>query len=134
MANLQRIKDIAEAQGVSIRALADAVGLKENQIHVMVRSNSTKIETLEKIASFLHVPVAVFFSEQVEASSQTLVGNGQQMGGSGLQQQSAVNQSEHDELIRLREENKYLKQQIEDKDNIIRTKQEMIDLLKSMQK
>lgn len=134
MANLQRIKDIAEAQGVSIRALADAVGLKENQIHVMVRSNSTKIETLEKIASFLHVPVAVFFSEQVEASSQTLVGNGQQMGGSGLQQQSAVNQSEHDELIRLREENKYLKQQIEDKDNIIRTKQEMVDLLKSMQK
>lgn len=134
MANLQRIKDIAEAQGVSIRALADAVGLKENQIHVMVRSNSTKIETLEKIASFLHVPVAVFFSEQVEASSQTLVGNGQQMGGSGLQQQSAVNQSEHDELIRLREENKYLKQQIEDKDNIIRAKQEMLDLLKSMQK
>lgn len=134
MPNLLKIKEIAEAQGISIRALADAIGVKENQIHVMVRTNSTKIETLEKIANTLHVPVAVFFNERIDEKAQTNIGNGQQMGGGGLQQQSLPNQSEHDELIRLREEVKYLKQQLADRDNIINTKQEMIDLLKSTQK
>ncbi len=47
MANLQKIKDIAERKKISIRELAERVGLKENQIHVMCRTNSTKIDTLE---------------------------------------------------------------------------------------
>lgn len=131
MPNLQRIKDIAESQGLSIRALAEAVGLKENQIHVMVRSNSTKIETLEKIANVLHVPVALFFNEQVENKSQLLVGNGQQMGGGGLQQHTTYNQEEHDEVIRLREEVKYLKELMKDKDERIAELKERIEELKA---
>ncbi len=63
MANLQKIKDIAEKQKISIRDLADRVGLKENQIHVMCRTNSTKIDTLEKIAKALKVSVIVFFDD-----------------------------------------------------------------------
>lgn len=134
MLNLQKIKDIAESQGMSIRALADAVGLKENQIHVMVRTNSTKTETLEKIANALHVPIAVFFNEQVEDKSQTLVGNGQQMGGGGLQHQTAYNQVEHDELIRLRVENKFLKESIAEKDERIAELKERIEELKAQKK
>lgn len=132
MPNLQKIKEIAEAQGISIRALADAIGVKENQIHVMVRTNSTKIETLEKIANILHVPIAVFFNEHVDEKMQTQIGNGQQMGGNGVQQQGSVNQEEHDELIRLREENKYLKQLLADKDERIDELKERIDELKGM--
>lgn len=134
MPNLQKIKDIAEAQGMSIRALAEAVGLKENQIHVMVRTNSTKIETLEKIANALHVPITVFFNEQVEDKSQTLVGNGQMMGGGGLQQQTAFSQEEHDEVIRLREENRFLKEFISDKDERIAELKERIRELKAQLK
>lgn len=130
MPNLQKIKDIAEAQGISIRALADAIGVKENQIHVMVRTNSTKIETLEKIANILHVPIAVFFNEHVDEKMQTQIGNGQQMSGSGVQQQGCVKQEERDELIRLREENKYLKQLLADKDERIDELKERIDELK----
>ncbi len=130
MPNLQKIKEIAEAQGISIRALADAIGVKENQIHVMVRTNSTKIETLEKIANILHVPVAVFFNEHVYEKMQTQIGNGQQMGGGGVQQQGGVHQEEHDELIRLLEENKYLKQLLADKDERIDELKERIDELK----
>lgn len=130
MPNLQKIKDIAETQGISIRALADAIGVKENQIHVMVRTNSTKIETLEKIANILHVPIAVFFDEHVVEKMQTQIGNGQQMGGSGAQQQGSVNQVEHDELIRMREENKFLKQFIKDKDERITELKERINELK----
>lgn len=65
MANLQRIKDLAEKQNISVRELADRVGLKENQIHVMCRTNSTKIDTLEKIASVLGVSIAYFFDDDV---------------------------------------------------------------------
>lgn len=65
MANLQKIKDIAEKKKISIRELADKVGLKENQIHVMCRTNSTKIDTLEKIANELGVSVSYFFDDDV---------------------------------------------------------------------
>ncbi len=65
MANLQKIKDIAERKKISIRELAERVGLKENQIHVMCRTNSTKIDTLEKIAIELGVSVACFFDGDV---------------------------------------------------------------------
>lgn len=130
MPNLQKIKDIAEMQGISIRALADAIGVKENQIHVMVRTNSTKIETLEKIANILHVPIAVFFNEHVDEKMQTQIGDGLQMGGSGVQQQGCIKQEEHDELIRMREENKFLKQFIKDKDERITELKERINELK----
>lgn len=63
MANLQLIKELAEQKKISVRELAEKVGLKENQIHVMCRSNSTKIDTLEKIAHVLDVPVSLFFNE-----------------------------------------------------------------------
>lgn len=134
MPNLHKIKDIAEVQGMSIRALADAVGIKENQIHVMVRTNSTKIETLEKIAKALHVPITVFFNESVEDKSQLLVGNGQQMGGGGLQTQGTLNSEEHDEVIRLREENKYLKELMADKNERISELKELIKELKAQLK
>lgn len=65
MANLQKIKEIAEKKKISIRELADRVGLKENQIHVMCRTNSTKIDTLEKIANELGVSVSYFFDDDV---------------------------------------------------------------------
>ncbi len=63
MVNLLRIKDLAEKRKISIRELAEMVGLKENQIHVMCRTNSTKIDTLEKIANALNVSIVEFFDE-----------------------------------------------------------------------
>lgn len=71
MANLLKIKDLAERQKISIRELADRVGLRENQIHVMCRTNSTKIDTLEKIAKALNVSVIEFFDEEQKAKVHT---------------------------------------------------------------
>lgn len=63
MANLILIKALAESKNIPITQLAQAVGVSEQQIHLMVRKNSTKIETLEKIARVLNVSVSVFFDE-----------------------------------------------------------------------
>ena len=77
MANLQRIKDLAETRKISIRELADRVGVKENQIHVMCRTNSTKIETLEKIAHELGVPAAYFFDDEITIEKKVFHANGE---------------------------------------------------------
>ena len=63
MANLAKIKEIADERGMSIRSVAETVGITEGQIHVMCRTNTTKINTLEAIAKALGVRVSVFFDE-----------------------------------------------------------------------
>ncbi len=80
MANLLLIKDFAEKRKISIRDLAEKVGLKENQIHVICRTNSTKIDTLEKIAQVLDVSVTEFFDNTV---GNTILGNNNQLNERG---------------------------------------------------
>ncbi len=80
MVNLQKIKELAELRELSIRELADKVGLKENQIHVMCRTNSTKIDTLEKIADVLCVPISYFFEERITEEYHVPGGVGKNLG------------------------------------------------------
>lgn len=79
MANLFLIKQFAEKKNIAITELANIVGVSEQQIHLMVRKNSTKIETLEKIAKALEVPVSCFFEEddvEVRAAGRDYVEKG----------------------------------------------------------
>lgn len=64
MAQLQNIKLIAQARQISIEQLAEQVGIKSQAIHLMVRTGSTRVETLEKIAEVLNVPCKIFFDEK----------------------------------------------------------------------
>ncbi|MBD5223286.1 MAG: helix-turn-helix domain-containing protein [Bacteroidales bacterium] len=82
MANLQIIKNLAELKKISIRDLAERVGIKENQIHVMCRTNSTKIDTLEKIGQVLGVHVSEFFDNK-PSYSRTIKGNNNQLNEQG---------------------------------------------------
>lgn len=63
MAQLQHIKTIAQARHITIEQLAEKVGVKSQAIHLMVRTGSTRVETLEKIAEVLEVPCKIFFDE-----------------------------------------------------------------------
>ena len=63
MAQLQYIKSIAQARQISQEQLAEQVGIKSQAIHLMVRTGSTRIETLEKIADVLKVPCKIFFDD-----------------------------------------------------------------------
>lgn len=60
MANLKLIKELASAQNRTLEDLAASCGLGAQAIHLMVRSGSTKLETLEKIAKELNVPAYIF--------------------------------------------------------------------------
>ncbi len=77
MAQLQHIKSIAQARQISIEQLAEKVGIKSQAIHLMVRTGSTRIETLEKIAEVLKVPCKIFFDDDFKIEDfQRLVING----------------------------------------------------------
>lgn len=66
MANLLIIKDLLKQKKISIRDFATELGMTEQALQLLIRKNSTKIETLELIAQKLNVSVATFFEENAE--------------------------------------------------------------------
>ena len=66
MANLQKIKVLAKERGTTINDLAKQLGMTPQAIHLMVRENSTKTDTLERIARMFEVPISIFFDETMD--------------------------------------------------------------------
>ena len=124
MANLQKIKELAEKKEISIRDLAERVGLRENQIHVMCRTNSTKIDTLERIAQVLGVHVSVFF-DGTASPSHSIEGNNNQLNESG-----AYGNINGADAGLLQERIKSLEEKVKDRDALIAEKVERISELK----
>jgi len=62
--NYSKIKSIAEEKKISIRELCKNAGLTEQGYYNNIKTNSMKVETLEKIAEALRVPVHLFFSDE----------------------------------------------------------------------
>lgn len=68
MANLLKIKEILKEEGLTIRYLANELGMSEQGLQKLIRENSTKIETLESISKILKVSICVFFDNCEETS------------------------------------------------------------------
>lgn len=66
MANLSIIRDLCGGKNLSLRELARRINVTDNGIQRIIKLNSTKIETLEKIAEVLEVPVTYFFVESYQ--------------------------------------------------------------------
>ncbi len=64
--NLKRIKELSKEKGISIRFLANQTGFTEQTILRMIRENTARIQTIQKIADFLKVPVTYFMEENKE--------------------------------------------------------------------
>lgn len=62
MADFSKIKPLLKAKGIRIKDFCDELGITEQGFAKILRSNSTKIETLEQIARRLDVPMSIFFS------------------------------------------------------------------------
>lgn len=61
MANLLIIKELLKQKKITIRDFASEIGMTEQALQLLIRKNSTKIETLELIAHKLNVSVSIFF-------------------------------------------------------------------------
>lgn len=113
MANLNLIKALAEKKNIRITELAEAVGVSEQQMHLIVRKNSTKIETLEKIARVLGVPVTYFFDVEADLPNQPEGKDTENAGDLAIENE-------------LREQISLLKSQLADKERIIRLMEEKL--------
>lgn len=67
MANLLKIKELARLRNISLKQLAEDVGISEQALHQLMRKNTTAIATLEAIAAKLEVSPSFFFEDSGEA-------------------------------------------------------------------
>ncbi|MBD5238590.1 MAG: helix-turn-helix transcriptional regulator [Bacteroidales bacterium] len=128
MANLHKIKVLAKKRGTTINDLAKQLGMTPQAIHLMVRENSTKTDTLERIARMFEVPISIFFDETMDGGK--IQNAGTENNQISRDNNAGINIAEHDELIKLREEVKYLKKILSDKDERIADLKERIEELK----
>lgn len=66
MFNLSKIRTLAEKQKISIRNLSKEIGITEQGLQKIMRENSTKTETLEKICKILNVSMSYFLDENTD--------------------------------------------------------------------
>jgi len=72
MANLLIIKDILKNRNITIRDFSADLNMSEQGFQKLMRTNSTKIETLELIAKKLDVSIVTFFDTEVKSSELNL--------------------------------------------------------------
>lgn len=61
--NYSKIKEILTSKGISLPQLADKIGMSKAGIYLAIDKKRLSIDTLEKIAEVLDVPVTIFFDE-----------------------------------------------------------------------
>jgi transcriptional regulator with XRE-family HTH domain len=73
--NLSKIKDIAKDQGKTLGSVAAAVGITHAGLNTLMKENSTRVDTLLKIANYLGVSITEFFDEEDMHTSAPVYGN-----------------------------------------------------------
>lgn len=66
MVDLSRIRTLCEKNYISLKKLASDIGISEQTIHLMLRQNTTKLSTLEAIATYFDVNVSYFLQTEQE--------------------------------------------------------------------
>ena len=119
MANLLKIRELCKEKKITIREMANRVGLSEGALQALIKNGSTRTETLEKIAKELDVSAGIFFSEDSTIGNigHTTNGNYNQIGS--IEINSCPIKLEK-ALLKI----EYLEQTLKDKE-------EIIELLKS---
>jgi len=73
MVYLSKIEVIAKEKKMTLKEVAEGAGISYQGLNKIIRSNSTKIETLVSISGVLGVSPCVFFSEGVQAANDAAI-------------------------------------------------------------
>ena len=60
---LSRIKKVAEEKKITLKSIADEIGMTTANLHKCVKANRIEAGDLEMIAKVLSVPITCFFDE-----------------------------------------------------------------------
>lgn len=122
MANLLIIKDLADRQNISLKDLAEELDMTPDGLQKMMKRNSTKTETLEKIAGILGVQAGIFF-DGYNSANQLINGDGNTASIFGnITAEDMANKDK--EII-------HLKALLSEKERIIEEKERLIQILMS---
>jgi len=121
---IDKIKKIAESKKISISKLISEIDMTESGFYAMLRNDSMKIKTLQKIADVLGVSVSYFFSELNHAE----VHQNETSGNSDKKQDSLVEKTVviHDTNSI---ETEFLKREIDNLRELIRMKDKYIEII-----
>lgn len=79
MINLQKIKELCLNKNVTIKQAALDLGMTEQAMHKIIKTNSTKIETLISIAQYFNIEPTYFFDSSSDESKQTVIINREEL-------------------------------------------------------
>lgn len=117
MLNTKKIEDRLKDHGIKKSQLIKDSGLTRVTIDKILKGGDINVSTLEALAKGLGVNIGFFFDEN-DNIHQFQLGDGTQQ-EAGRDANNGINQTEHDELIKIREEVKFLKLQISEKNKEI---------------
>ena len=121
--NLLRIRDLCEKKGVSIRGLAESIGMSEGNFHRCIRINQIQAHLLEQVAHELEVPIVSFFDEEAICKGNKI---GRVSGNGNKVQQGHVNVIQDSQ----EKEIEYLKARLKDKEDMIELLKEQLREIK----
>lgn len=117
MLNIKKIEDRLKDHGIKKSQLIKDSGLTRVTIDKILKGGDINVSTLEALAKGLGVNIGFFFDEN-DNIHQVQLGDGTQQ-EAGRDANNGINLKEHDELIKIREEVKFLKLQISEKNKEI---------------
>lgn len=72
MISLQKIKELCQKKNVTVKQAALDLGMTEQAMHKIIKTNSTKIETLISIAQYFNVEPTYFFDNHSNKNEHTI--------------------------------------------------------------
>lgn len=100
MANFNIIRDLADTKNISLKDIANKIGISADGLQKIIRNGSTKTATIEEIARILEVPVGIFFDDN-KGSNHTIAHNGS---AASIYGNASVGENDKDkEIAHLRE-------------------------------
>ena len=127
MVNVKKIQDRIKELNVTKAQLITNSGLTRVTIDKILKGGEVNVSTLEALAKGLGVNVGFFFDDIEEVKESATSGNGGASATGHGHASVGQNQEEHDELIRLREEVKYLKQMLAERDETISESRKLLN-------
>jgi transcriptional regulator with XRE-family HTH domain len=114
---IEKIKNLAKNRGITLKDLAVKIDMSEANLYRVFKRQSIETKYLESIADVLQVPVGYFFGEIQEDGKKIVQSGENNLVGSN---QNIINSNAVKELEECRKEVAYLKEQVKDKEKLIK--------------
>lgn len=122
---LEAIRNLSERRDGGLKKLATDIGMSEANLHRCIRNNKIQASDLENIARLLMVDITTFFDNDVSTTTHKIVETTGNYSPASMYGNALV---KGDNAL-LKERIKFLQQQLEDKDALIKEKERIIQFL-----